>query len=228
MLPAWRALAQIEQTTQRWDDLVRSLQSIVILDPSDVGARIKLVKLFALGGRVYQALELINESNKADVPNAELLGLRAALLYKLNDKINAVRQAREALAIDPNNADALVVIATERMTSGDLKGALQSLEDGAPIGSKDLGIQLVKLKILGQLGESEQVEFLLRQLIELNPKENAFRKQLIEFYVDQNRKDDAERETRALVRENPADPEIELNWSVIYTQKKGRSWLGKN
>ena len=54
---AWRALAETDEVTQRWDDLIRSLQSIVSLAPSDVEARIKLVKLLALSGRVYQALE---------------------------------------------------------------------------------------------------------------------------------------------------------------------------
>ena len=33
LLPAWRSLAQIEETTQHWGDLIRSLQSILSLDP---------------------------------------------------------------------------------------------------------------------------------------------------------------------------------------------------
>ena len=48
MLPAWRSLAQIEEATQHWDSVIRSLQSIVSLDPSDLEARIKLAKLLAL------------------------------------------------------------------------------------------------------------------------------------------------------------------------------------
>ena len=74
---------------------------------------------------------LINTDNEADSQNAKILGLKAAILYKLNDKLGAVRQAQKALAVDPGNADALVVLATERMASGDLKGALQILESDA-------------------------------------------------------------------------------------------------
>ena len=138
-LEAWRALAQIDEATQHWDDLIRSLQSIVSLAPSDVEARIKLVKLLALGGRVYQALELINTDNEGDNQNAKILGLKAAILYKLNDKRGAVREAQKALAIDPGNADALVVLANERMASGDPKGALQILEQDASINAPILG-----------------------------------------------------------------------------------------
>ena len=127
----WRrgaALPRSKKPLNNGHDLIRSLQSIVSLDPTDVEARIKLVKLLALSGRVYQALELINTDNEADSQNAKILGLKAAILYKLNDKLGAVREAQKALAIDPGNADALVVLATERMASGDPKGALQILE----------------------------------------------------------------------------------------------------
>ena len=112
------------ETTQHWDGVIRSLQSIVRLDPSDIEARIKLAKLLVLGGRVHQALELTNTGNEADSRNAKILGLKAAILYKLNDKLEAVRQAQQALAIDPSNADALSVLATDRMARDDLKGAL--------------------------------------------------------------------------------------------------------
>ena len=83
---------------RHWDDLIRSLQSIVSLAPSDVEARIKLVKLLALGGRVYQALELINTDNEADSQNAKILGLKAAILYKLNDKRGAAQAKRKKLS----------------------------------------------------------------------------------------------------------------------------------
>ena len=53
--------------------------------------------------------------------------------------------------------------------------------------SADLGIQLLKLKIFEQLGESQQLESLLRRLIKFHPEQIAFQKQLIKFYVDQHR-----------------------------------------
>ena len=220
-LAAWRALAQIDEATQHWDDLIRSLQSIVSLAPSDVEARIKLVKLLALGGRVYQALELINTDDEGDNQNAKILGMKAAILYKLNDKRGALTEAQKALAVDPGNTDALVVLANERMASGDLKGALQILGQDASINSTDLGIQLLRLKIFEQLGETRQFELLLQQLTELHPKDGVFRKQLIKFYVDQHRTDDAEKEARALVQENPTNSEAELDLVRLLYAAKG-------
>ena len=119
-LEAWRALAEIDEATRTTGMILSEvLQSIVSLAPSDVEARIKLVKLLALSGRVYQALELVNADNEGDSQNAKIIGLKAAVLYKLNDKRSAISEAQKALAIEPSNADALVVLATERMASGD-------------------------------------------------------------------------------------------------------------
>src|SRR5262245_242069 len=60
MLPAWRALAQVEGATKNWDSLIQSLQSVVSLAPGDADERVKLVKLLALRNRMHQALEVIN------------------------------------------------------------------------------------------------------------------------------------------------------------------------
>ena len=147
--------------------------------------------------------------------------MKAAVLYKLNDKRSAIREAKKALAIEPSNADALVVLATERMASGDPQAALQILRDGTSISTTDLGIQLLRLKIFEQLGETPQFELLLQQLAELHPKDGLFRKQLIKFYVDQHRMDDAEKEARALVQENPTNSEAELDLVRLLYAAKG-------
>ena len=220
-LDAWRALAEVHEASRQWDDLIQDLQSIVSLAPGDVETRIKLVKLLALGGRVYQARDLINADYGDDNQNAKILGLKAAILYKLNDKRGAVSEAQKALAIEPGNADALVVLANERMASGDLNGALQILGKDAPTIATDLGIQLLRLKIFEQLGETGQFESLLQQLSELHPKDGVFRKQLIKFYVDQHRTADAEKEARVLVHEDPTNSEAELDLVRLLYAVKG-------
>ena len=222
-LEAWRALAEIDEATRNWGSLIRSLQSIVGLAPSDVEARIKLVKLLALSGRVYQALEFVNADNEGDGQNAKIIGLKAAIFYKLGDKRSALSEAQKALAIEPSNTDALVVLATERMASGDARGALQVLGEDASISTTDLGIQLFRLKIFQELGETRQFESLLQQLAQQHPKDGLFRKQLIKFYIDQHRMDDAEKEVRALVQENPTNSEAQLDLVRFLYAAKGPS-----
>lgn len=221
MLPAWRRLAQVEETTQQWGGVIQSLQSIVSLDPSDIDTRIKLAKLLVLAGRVHQALELTNTGNEADGQNAKMLGVKAGILYKINDKLAAVRQAQQAIAIDPGNADALVVLASDQVANGNVKSALRILESDAALRNTDLGIQLLKLKIYDQLGKSQQSESLLRKLIELHPENIAFRRQLEKGYIDQHRDSDAEEEMRATVTANPTNTEAELDLVRFLNGTKG-------
>ena len=210
MLPAWRSLAEIEESNQHWDGVIESLRSILKLDPGDIGARVKLAKILVLAGRVYQALELTNAINDADKRNPTLLGLKAAVLYNADDKTRAVEIAKNVLAIEPGNADALVVLATDRLQSGDNSGALQVLESDAASLNLDLGVQLLKLKILAILGQTQQIESLLQKLIALHPEQIGLRGQLVKLYHDQNRDGDAERAARAMVEFNPSNPEAEL------------------
>jgi cellulose synthase operon protein C len=211
MLPAWRRLAQVEEKTQQWERVIQSLQSIVSLDPRDIDTRVKLAKLLALGGRVNQALELTNSINEEDRQNAKILGVKAGILYKLNDKLAAVREANKALSIEPGNADAIVVLATDRMAQGDMEGALRILSNDAGRENSDLGVQLLELKIYEQSGATEKFESLLTELIKRYPDELGFRKKLTKFYIDQHRENDAEGVMRATVAANPTNSEAELD-----------------
>ncbi len=163
MLPAWRSVAEIEQTTQHWNDVILSLQRIVDLDPSDFTARSKLAKLLAFTGRNQDALELTNIGSDVGNPDPKILGLKAAILYKLDEKSKAVSLAEKALSLEPGNTDALIVVATNRTTNGDFAGALQLLESDSAVKNSDLEIQLLKLRILEQLGDPQKIEVQLRR-----------------------------------------------------------------
>jgi tetratricopeptide (TPR) repeat protein len=217
LLPAWRSLAQIEETTKNWPHLVTSLKSIVSLDQSDVEARIKLAKLLLLSGAANQALTLVDAAHDVDQRNGKLLGVRAAILYKLNYPLKAVQQAQDALSIEPSNPDALIVLATDRLAKDDVKGALNILENG----DADSGIQLLRLNLLERLGDSKQVENQLRKLMKLYPEEGGFRRQLIKFYVDQHREQDAEIETRKVIEANPRNADAELDLVGLLYLTKG-------
>src|SRR5262249_7237100 len=143
--------------------------------------------------------------------NADALAQRAALLFKLKDPEGALRDAKAALAINPENAGAMVVLSAERLDRGDTKGAMQILDSNPLIRDKDLGIQLFKLKILEKTRDLQQAELVLRRLVELYPDEAGFRKDLIRLYVFQKRPEDAEKEQRVIVAAHPGDTQAELD-----------------
>ena len=114
-----------------------------------------------------------------------------------------------------------MVIAADRLARGDAEGALAILGDEHAAQMSDIGLQLFKLKIFEQMGNSPQVEAVLRKLIENYPQEAAFRRGLVKHYVAQNRLEDALKELSALAATNPADIEAGLEVVRFLNRVKG-------
>jgi tetratricopeptide (TPR) repeat protein len=220
-IPAWRELSQIEERNQNWEATAGILRTIVQLDPSDLETRLRLGRLMLLGNALDDALKLIDAAGEAVNQNAGALAFRAAVYLKLNDTAGAVREARAALELEPSSVEAVIVLAAERLARGDSEGALLLLDRKEVADVKNIGIQVFKLVIFERTGDLKQAEALLHKLIEAYPQEPGLRRQLVKFYVDQKRPDDAEREIRALANARPGDVEAALDVARYINMIKG-------
>src|SRR4029077_1426422 len=102
---AWRALAEIDEANHDWPRLFADLRTIVELAPDDVSDRLKLGKLLLLAGSANEALAVASAGIDRDDRNADLHALKAAIAFKLDDRVGAVREAQIALGLDPAIAD---------------------------------------------------------------------------------------------------------------------------
>lgn len=220
LLPAWRGLAQIEELDHRWEALVPVLQAIVELDPKDLETRLKLARIMLSAGAPKQALKLVEGLGEADDANVKVLVLRATIAFKLKDSASAVKYAEAALQLDPANIEAPMILAADRLANGDAKGALRIIDDSPAEHANDLGVLLFKIRIFEQLNDQTRLEPTLRQLTELYPKEAAFRKQLIRFYISQHRQEDAEKELREIAKD-PENSGAELDLIRFLYATKG-------
>jgi tetratricopeptide (TPR) repeat protein len=211
---AWKILAQIDEASRNWAGLAADMRALVDIDPQDASARLKLGKLLLLAGSSKEALSVANSGLQLDDRNANLHALKAAISIKQNNQSEATREAQLALELDPTNADALMVLAVNRLGTGDAKGALSLLQDTRVSQAIDrennIGFQLLKIKLFGQTGDSASAEAALKKLVELNPQEPSYRKLLVNFYIEQHRLDDAESELRNSAAAHPSDSEAEL------------------
>lgn len=208
---SWRGLAEIEERNQNWRGMVPILRKIMELDPRDLDAPLKLARLMVLGNAFEDAVKLIDGALAVDPKQPVALALKAGALLRMNDSAGALREAQKALDLEPSFAEALMVIAAEKSSRGDVKGALQILDKAQDDGKNTVGLGLFKIKLLADAGDLVQVEALLRKLIDLNPKEMLFRQQLVSVYLTQKRLDDAEKELRAISAANPADVAMALS-----------------
>ena len=223
LLPAWQALARIDEQEQNLAGLAGTLRRITELAPNDLEATIRLARLYLLaGGNVLdQALKLANKAGEIDPKNTDALALKAAILLKLQDSDGAARAAQEALAIDPQHTGANVVAAGVKLSQGDADGALKALASVSKDHANDLAVLFLKINIFSRKGDLPQVEAGLRKLTELYPTVPRFRSQLVQFYLQNKRQDDALNTLRSVVAANPGDTNAELDLVNLLAAVKG-------
>jgi tetratricopeptide (TPR) repeat protein len=220
-IEAWRALAGVDERTGAVQALFQDVRRIVELDSADLDARIKLARIMVGGGAAEAALKVIDAANEGEKPSAPLHALRAVILLKIQDSAGAVRDAQRAFEIDPGNVDAVSLLASKKLSDGDPDGALKLL-DSITVDPKDeTRISLQKMQIFARKGDLPQAESLLRKVISLNPKEPAYRAQLIQLLVALRKFDEAEKEFRASVEADPADSKVGLDLVRFLNVVKG-------
>ena len=169
-IEAWRALAGIEERTKATRSLFQDLRRIVELDPKDLDARIKLGKIMFANGAADAALKLIDAGGEAAKQRADFHTLRAAILMRTNDAAGGVRDAEAAVAIEPSNIDAKLLLATEKLLRGDADGAIQLFGDTPADLKEDPRISLLRIQVLGKKGDLPQAEALLKKLVADQPQ----------------------------------------------------------
>ncbi len=191
-LPAWRAIASLEEQQENWPAASAALRRISTLDTKDVDARLRLSKMALFSGRFQEALEWVDAANAIDPANAGTRALRAATLLKVGDETAALQEARRSLELAPGKTEAVTVLAAERFTHDDTDGALRFLETMTADAAADPGVELFKIKIYEKRGDLGQAEQRLRGLVERYPGDQALNAQLLQFYLAHDRTDEAE------------------------------------
>jgi pentatricopeptide repeat protein len=210
-IEAWRALAGIDDRTKAYQALFQDLRRIVELDPNDIDARLKLGKMLLAGGAPDAALRIVEGAGEAAEQNAGLHALKAAILVKMRDASGGFLEARRATELDPGDVDAAVLLASEKLSKGDLDGAMQILSAPTIASKSDFRVDQIRAQIFAQKGDLAQAESILHKLIDQKPQDIALHAQLVRIYVAQRRFEDAEKELRAIAAANPENSGAELD-----------------
>ncbi len=221
MVGAWYALALIAEQQAEWQRLFGLLNKVIDHDPKHLDAHIRLGRLMLAAGQLDKALAASDTTMALAADNADVLALRASVLYKLDDRKGAVELANAALAKSPENVDALVVLATERLGAKDGAKAIEYLDRGLKQNEKNVALQLIKVQAFESLAQMDKAEEVFRKLIKLYPEVRQLRHVVAQFYLSHGRVDAAEAEYRAVVAENPKDAAAKLDLVRFVGSVKG-------
>lgn len=208
---AWYGLAMVAEKESNWEEMFTLLNTVKELNPAHLPTQIKLGQLLLSAGEIDAALEISNSTMELAPDDVDVLSLRAAIFFKLEDTFAAVEFAHAALQSDPNHIDALIVLATERLSAGDAKKAIEFLDQGLSQNEENIALQLIKIEALNQLEQFNAVEDIHLQLIDSHPDTDVFMHRLASFYLSHDRQTDAEQIFRNITLANPEDMDAKLN-----------------
>lgn len=211
MAEAWYGLALVAEENADWQQMFALLSKVIELDSKHLYAQIRSGRLLLAAGELDKALEASNITMELAAEDAEVLSLRAAVFYKLEDTESAVKFANAALIISPNQVEALVVLATAALAAGDNAQALAHLDQGIAHDERNVTLQLIKIQVLNRLEQVDDAEGIYQRLIQLYPDTTVFRHSLARFYMAQARVADAEQVYRNIMLANPADMTARLD-----------------
>ncbi|WP_160152897.1 tetratricopeptide repeat protein [Microbulbifer sp. ALW1] len=221
LAPAWYGLARVAKQDSDWSEAFSLLDRVVESDPGNLDAHIEQVRLLLGAGQLERALGVSTASLQLAPDDARVLALRAAIIYTLEDIEGAADLAHRALAADPGNSDALLVLATERLERGNLSEALEYLDRGIAHDEKNVALQLIKVEALNRLDRSGSSERVLEHLIELYPETDAFHYLLAHLYLSQSKVDDAERVYRDLIVVRGGDSRAQMELIRLLNRTRG-------
>lgn len=206
----WFRLGLMEEQAQNLRTAAAIYQRVVEMDNKHNDARLKLGRLYLVGGAPNQVEPLLKEVMKTEPDNVDALVLRAALAAHNNDIPGAQRDVSTALQKQPENVDATILDATLDMRTGHTDEAIDLLNKALRQHPKDTGLHAVLAAIYAQLGKVDDGATHIKAIIALEPQIASHRVRLAEYYLVNKRPKEAEQVLREGLQQPALKKDMQL------------------
>lgn len=190
-------------------------------DPKNFDANLKAGQLVLMTGDADTALGYADKVVALAPGKSEGHALKGASLLLKNKLPDAEKEAKAALAIDPKNVDAMIVLAGKQVRDAKPADALAIVQDGLTRAPDSKDLLLLKLKLVYDAKQPAEVEAVLRRLHEVDPKNEAYVIDLANQLAQANRLSDAEDVFRQAVAANPTSDALLSAFAGFLASKKG-------
>lgn len=185
-VPALVGISKIAEKRNDLQAMFGVLQRIIRADPDNARAQIDLAKLYLLSNQPTESLDLIDAALKRNGDDAEAIGVKSAVLFRLQNPKEAVALAKKAISINPASEEAVAVLAGERVQAKDFEAALAFLDAAIAKKSDSPVMQLLRVQVLSQMGRADDVLAAYRTLVEQFPSEVNYRRLYVSALVERD------------------------------------------
>ena len=206
-------LAEIAEQQQDYQQMFGHLLVAVAADPLNAEARLKLGMLYFLGRSWDEAAMQVKELRQLAPNDARVRLLQARVLLQKGDREAGMAEIVNALKIDPNNLDGILLRSAGYAIDNPDKGI--AILDAAIVRLPDdqtRPLRELRVAMLAQSKRTEEVEQSLRELLEDFPTEHGYQFQLAQFFASQGRVDEAEELLKRVTELDPTNVESQIGY----------------
>ena len=194
-------------------------QNLLIAEqfPDDVDSRRKIAEMYAEIGNWREMARFAEEADALapDDPAIDALQVVHAYRQKIEENDPAamaevVARARALIGKLPENMMLRRVVIDDLIRREAFEEALAELDAAIAIAPDDHGLYVVRLPVLGALGDGLAVERQLKEMIRRFPEDKAAPAALIRWYIAQGQLDEAEAFLRKAVETGGTDERLSL------------------
>jgi len=177
LVPAKYVLGTVLERQSQFETAAAAFREVAEQDPKHVDARVHLGRILVAANQLDAAQKSADEAYALNANNTEVLALKAAVAFKLGNRFDAIKFGEAALSVAPDNIDALMVLAAERLAASDPKGALQFIDKAngsAALNDRNVAIQLFRITALQALGDDAGIEATFKKLVSYYPRRHEY------------------------------------------------------
>jgi len=214
-------VGRIEEEQQNWQNAFNSYRRAVELDPALLDAKVSLGKLYILSGMIAETQKLADDVLARQPGHSGGLFLQAAIAARRSDTATAIDDAKQSIAADATNTDAVSLLGGLYSRAGDTAKAQRVLEEGVKASPRNVPLRIDLASVLQREKAFDAAERVYQEIIAIAPDKLAYRAGLAQFYLRTNRRDKAERVLRDAIKADPDDTQRYLVLVDFLAETKG-------
>jgi tetratricopeptide (TPR) repeat protein len=204
-LEAALALGAIHASSGSTDKAATYAQQALAIQPANPQVRTLAIRIALARNELTQARAAIAALRKEFPDSVTALNLQAALQLAERQPEAARASYARALALAPNDLEAIQGLVRIDLDGGRSKEALTRVEAGLKTEAPGADFLVLAARAYGRAGDLRRAEDLLKRAIDVEPTRLAAYGLLGSLYVEEKRLDEATRQFQALVDRNPTD-----------------------
>ncbi len=201
-------MGQINEQEKEYRKAIGNYLKAIELDPEHNDAKIDLASIYILAGTdelVEKAKQNIREVKEAEPDNLDADLLSAIIDYKSGSKTQGTRKLEAVVAKDKNMVEAISVLSTAYLSSGNEAKAVNLLREGVKNNPQSVSLRATLARIAVKNDDLEEAESNMKQAIEIEPENFNIKVLLSTFYVKFGQLEKAENLIASAIEQDDED-----------------------